>query len=365
MSKRRVVALLGRRDAPTDAVEEYCRYLGGALSEHGCEMKISHLPWAETGWSAAFRELHRQAGDWRGEWVLAQYTALAWSARGFPLRFLRIISVLKKARARVAVVFHDVEPYGGGRAIDRVRRWSQLHTMQRALRDADAGVFTVPPHVVSWLGKPLAKAHFIPVGANLPLTSVHQEGPYGERKGPPRVAIFGITGGHTGKEECRRIIGALSFAASRTGRLALHAFGRGADECEHELREGLRDMAIDVRVDGVIPAARVIDALSEADVMLFIREPISSRRGSAMAGISCGLPVIAYRGGHTAEPVTDAGVLLVSPDRDEQLGEALVRVLSDAPYRAALAERSRAAYRNHFAWQAIAARYAETLDLTP
>jgi hypothetical protein len=28
MSERRMVALLGRADEPTDAVEEYCTYLG-------------------------------------------------------------------------------------------------------------------------------------------------------------------------------------------------------------------------------------------------------------------------------------------------------------------------------------------------
>ena len=31
MEGRRILALLGRPDEPTDAVEEYCRYLGGAL----------------------------------------------------------------------------------------------------------------------------------------------------------------------------------------------------------------------------------------------------------------------------------------------------------------------------------------------
>jgi hypothetical protein len=33
MSRQRIIAVLGRRDAPTDAVEEYCRYLGEVLQE--------------------------------------------------------------------------------------------------------------------------------------------------------------------------------------------------------------------------------------------------------------------------------------------------------------------------------------------
>jgi len=39
MSNAKVIALLGRRDEPSDAVEEYCQYLAGALSGHGCGWK--------------------------------------------------------------------------------------------------------------------------------------------------------------------------------------------------------------------------------------------------------------------------------------------------------------------------------------
>jgi hypothetical protein len=59
--------------------------------------------------------------------------------------------------------------------------------------------------------------------------------------------------------------------------------------------------------------------------------------------------------------VTDAGVVLVSTDKDMELGETLVRVLADKVYRASLAERSRTAHAKYFAWEAIAARYVEAL----
>jgi glycosyltransferase involved in cell wall biosynthesis len=97
--------------------------------------------------------------------------------------------------------------------------------------------------------------------------------------------------------------------------------------------------------------------------MLFVRGHISSRRSSAIAGIACGLPVIAYGGPETAAPITEAGVVLVSPEEEEKdgLGEALVRVLSEREYRTSLAERSRRAYEQYFTWKAIAARYAEAL----
>src|SRR5271168_1925265 len=63
---QKFVALLGRRDTPTDAVEEYCRFLGAALTVHGYEMEIARVAWAERGWPAALAELKGEAGGWRG-----------------------------------------------------------------------------------------------------------------------------------------------------------------------------------------------------------------------------------------------------------------------------------------------------------
>src|SRR5256885_2800020 len=97
MSGQRVIALLGRPDAPTDAVEEYCRYLGEAMTAEGFEMIIERVAWPQDGWTRAAKALRRRAKGWRGAWVLVQYTALAWSARGFPLRFPRLLKILKAA----------------------------------------------------------------------------------------------------------------------------------------------------------------------------------------------------------------------------------------------------------------------------
>src|SRR5271157_1952851 len=103
----RCAAVLGWRDEPTDAVEEYCRYLGSALAEHGIELEIIRVQWHERGWSTALRELQEKAQASRNAWFLVQYTALAWSRRGIPLRVVSVIRTLKKNGARCAVVFHD------------------------------------------------------------------------------------------------------------------------------------------------------------------------------------------------------------------------------------------------------------------
>jgi glycosyltransferase involved in cell wall biosynthesis len=357
---RPIIALLGRKDEPTDAVEEYCRYLGAALETHDFAMQIRRVPWEKHGWNDAFEALKLQAADWRGRWVLVQYTALAWSGRGFPRKFLRVLRILKLAGARVGVVFHDVEPYPGTRLLDKIRRSSQLRTMRAALSLADTGIFTVALDRVTWLSKSRQKAHFIPVGANLPIPeTLHADAAPPD---PPAIAVFSITGGQAGERETQTIVDAVRHAATEIGRLRLSVFGRHAELREAELREELRNVPVEIRVEGVIEPEQVVERLRACDVLLFVRGEISSRRGSAIAGIACGLPVIAYRGGETAEPITEAGVILVSRSKPEELQAALVRVLSDRVHREELAAKSRMAFRDHFSWAAVATRFAGLLS---
>ncbi len=364
-SERRAIALLGRRDEPTDAVEEYCRYLSSALRARGIDLQVERVNWAESGWPAALAELEKRAAHWCGCWIFVQYTALAWSHRGFPGRFINILRLLRRAGARLGIVYHDVLPYTGGRIVDRARRLAQLRTMRTALHIADRGLFTVSPDRVPWIPVRSANIVFIPVGPNLPLEVLDSAGnstsnsPASQCK---TVAVFGITGGDAGRNETTRIAAVMRFAADRAGALQLHAFGRHANDHAAQLRAELQGSAVQVRVDDVLPGEDVIRHLRAAQVLLFVRGAISSRRGSAIAGIACGLPVIAYDGPETAAPVTDAGVVLVSPHNLGQLGEALVHVLNDDGYRAGLAARSRAAYARDFAWTNIARRYSDVIQ---
>jgi hypothetical protein len=353
-----VIALLGRKDQPTDAVEEYCRYLGGALVFHEFEVQIRRVPWELRGWREALRALKLQATDWRGKWVIVQYTALAWSARGFPLRFLRALKILKTAGARIGVVFHDVEPFSGSRSIDRLRRRVQVYVMRRALAMSDAAIFTVAPDKISWLKAAPTQAAFIPVGSNLPFLD---EPPPKPLPVPPVVGVFSITGGEQGAIETRAIVQAMRHAARQIGPLRLSVFGRHAELRESDLRSGLREVPVQLSVEGVLDPAQVVNRLAECDVLLFVRKGISTRRSSAIAGIAAGLPIVAYRDPETAAPITEAGVLLVDSAKPEQLSDALVRILTDAALREGLTARSRSAYHAHFAWKAIARDYSALL----
>ncbi|HEU0368571.1 MAG TPA: glycosyltransferase [Candidatus Acidoferrum sp.] len=365
MSAERVIALLGRRDEPTDAVEEYCRLLGSALHEHSFSMEIRRVPWNEHGWPASLNALRLQGESWRDTWVLAQYTNLAWSSRGFPGRFLRVLRVLRKAGARIAVVFHDAEPFSGTRLIDHFRRAVQLGVMRDAVAFSDCAVLTVPPARLSWLQNLQPTVSFIPVGANLPQPLLEQD--HDKLHDPPTIAVYSITGGPPGDRETDEIIRVVRHAAARVGKLRLLVFGRHAEVRESLLQTGLQGCDVEVRVEGVIDADTLVERFAASDVLLFLRGTISSRRGSAIAGIACGLPVIGLRGPETDAPITDAGVVLLEDnandeDLSQQFAEALAKILSDDTYRHGLAARSRSAQEDFFSWPAIARRYATMLQ---
>jgi glycosyltransferase involved in cell wall biosynthesis len=362
MIRQGAIALLGRADTPTDGVQEYCRCLGEALREQGISLAIERVPWAERGWRRALRSLRRRAKGWGGMWVLVQYTALAWSARGFPLQFSRVLHTLHRAGARVGVVYHDVEPFTGKRFIDHLRRRVQLHAMRHAMDACEIAVFTVPMEKLTWMQPQYTQAVFIPVGANLPVAGEAASRKNVAGDGKLSIAVFSVTGGEFMQREVGEITQAVRFAASRVKNLKLAVFGRHAKDAEGELRKQLDGVPVEIQVLGLLSNEDVVRSMSSCHVLLFVRGPVSTRRSSAIAGIACGLPVIAAEGPETSSLIKDAGVAFYSPQKKGNLGEVLLHVLEDEHYRASLAQRSWIAQQRHFSWTVIAARYAEFLE---
>lgn len=356
------MAILGRREEPTDGVQDYCCYLRDALANEGVNLTLTQVRWAEIGHKASRQELLETTRGKQNAFFLLQYTALSWSRRGFTLPAVAILKLLKKHGARCAVVFHDPDGYAGNRAVDRFRKAIQRYAMKRLVRLSDLAIFTLPRDKISWLPADTQNFVFIPVGANLPAP----ERAWRERRSSagskPVVAVFSLSDNPTLAKEVSHIARAVSNAAKQVGPLEVVVLGRNSESGGEELRVALADTGVEVRIVGVISADEVVRVLGGCDVMLFARGPISSRRGSAIAGIACGLPVIAEAGWELAAPIPEAGVVLVPEELvPEGFTAALVRVLTDPSYRASLAQRSRDAQSQYFSWSVIARQYAQAM----
>jgi glycosyltransferase involved in cell wall biosynthesis len=360
VNPEKVILLLGRRDEPTDGVADYCEKLRGAGLPRGLSFEIVPVHWAEKGWRNALAELREAASAWRDRWVLLQYTTLAWSRRGFPLRAPRVLDVMRQCGARPGVVFHDFFPLPGAGIVGSVREYCQLLALRQLYAGSERAIFTVPLDKVSWLPTRGEKEAFIPVGANYTESfSVNRD----DSPETKTVAVYSITGGDRTSIEVADIGIALKRSCNSAGPIRLLLFGRGSREAEPALRSELAGLDIEIKSLGLLPPAAVSRTLSGADVLLFVRGQISTRRGSAIAGIASGLPIVCYSGSETCWPITEAGISAVPLGDREALAVALETVLSDGALRALLAGRSRQAYEKYFSWAAIVERFVEELLL--
>jgi hypothetical protein len=358
VSTEKVILLLGRRDEPTDGVADYCEKLREAGLQRGLSFEPVQLPWAEHGWGPALAELRKATAGWRDHWVLLQYTTLAWSLRGFPLRAPHLLNVLRQCGARPGVVFHDFMPLRGSGIVGAVREYFHLRVLRQLYARSDLAIFTVPLNKITWLPLRREKATFIPVGANCPETI------FANRDDSPKVktvAVYSITGGDRTSSEVADLGAALKRASKTAGPIRLLLFGRGSREAEPALRSELAGAEVEIESLGLLSPIEVHETLARGDVLLFVRGQISSRRGSAIAGIASGLPIVCYSGPETAWPITEAGILAVPLGEREALAAALETVLSDDAFRRTLAERSREAHEKYFSWAAITEEFVAAL----
>lgn len=357
---RSVIALLGRRDSPTDGVQDYCEFLGRALEQRGVKLIIRRVDWMTRGWLAALRELWYSSNEWRGHWVVVQYTALSWSRHGFPLGAVAVVLTLRVRGVRCGVVFHEPNRTSGRRWLDMIRGFCQSWVIQRIYRLVAKAIFADSLETIRWLPKSDAKAAFIPIGANVPeplSPAAHFRG----NNEPKTVAIFCVTGAPHASIEIEDIAEAARSAVSNGSAVRFVFFGRGTPEAREQILYAFRRIPVDVSVLGLLEPEKIRDVLANSDVMLCVRGAIYPRRGSAIAGISFALPIVCYAGPETGFPITEAGLELVTYRDRRALGKAVCRVLTDDRLRRNLRTRSLRAYAEYFCWTRIADRFAMEL----
>jgi len=354
-----MIFLLGRRDSPTDGVEDYCNLLGQSFAVRGTDVRVVRVSWATEGRLRSLRRLRQALRGQAGQWVLAQYTALSWSRRGFPVFFLLVLWLLRSCRIPIAVVFHDSSTYRGRRPVDRLRGFCQRLVMRTAYHLAGKSILTAPLDAVSWIPRRRPKAVFIPVGSNIPAVVACRT--VGSGHPPKTIAVFGVTGdGYIGTE-LTDIAFVVKAAAAQIPGIRLTMLGRGSKGAESTMREILEDPAVEFSALGVLPADEVSKVLSAADVSLFVRGSLSTQRGSAIASVACGTPLVAYSGPQLPVEFDQAGVVAVSPGDREAMARATISLLTDRQMWLELHRRSRQAYKAYFSWETVAARFLQVL----
>jgi len=314
------------------------------------------------GWLPTLRKVSKASYNWRGCWVVLQYTAMAWSKRGFPLGAAAVLAMAKYHGARCGVVFHEPFSSRGSRVIDRIRGACQQWVIQKLHDMCETSVFPEPLETIGWLRRGDEKAVFIPIGANIPDAVTASAQVDRKNSASKTVAIYCLSDPPHLHREIADISGAAKIAAQDGTKLRVFFLGRGTSEASDEIRRAFEGIPADATNWGIQSSEGVRSALEQADVMLCVRGPLYSRRGSALAGIACGLPIVGYSGAADGTPLEEAGVLLVPFGDLEALGAALCQILCDKDLAVKLHEKSQNAYHRYFNWNSIAEKFDRALN---
>jgi len=355
-----MIALLGRLNTPTDGVDDYCYFLGQALARRDLTLTRVRVAWNVEGWNRSLRRLWRDSADWQGEWVLLQYTALSWSRRGFTWGVLAAAAIIRRRGARCAVVFHESTGFGGSRLRERVRHMCQMWVLRTLYRRSDRRIFTIPLSTIDWLPSDQSRAAFIPIGANIPECPDGRYRP-GSLEREKRVIVFSLSGLPAVAGEVADIAGVAQEASQAIPNLRFVILGRGSTEVREDLANALEGYSVGLDVRGVLPAEEIAREFRRADALLFVRGPVVLQRGTAMAGIAYGLPIVGYSMGEPNGPIAEAGVEWSAWRDQKALARALVRVLTDSQRWMELHERNVGVHQKYFSWNRIAELLIEAL----
>jgi hypothetical protein len=355
------VALLGRRDTPADGIADYCECLGQNLAKRGIELRSVRVEWVKDGWLRAFRDLWRQSKGWRGMWVIPQYTAMAWSNRGFPVGALASAAILRAHGARCAMLFHEPSGVSGPRAIDKVRCRFQNWTVRTLHRFTQKSIFTIPLDTVPWLPANDTKSVSIPLGPNVPENLTNRSALQGLNGSQKTVVVFCVSAPPYGQQEINDVAAATRVAAADGTKLRVVFVGRGTAESKTAIDHAFEGTGIEVCNRGMCEATEVSRIFSESDAMIAVRGKLYLRRGSALAGLACGLPMVAYAGAAEGTIINEAGITLVPFGDQTALGSALREILTDSALWREMHEKNLRFQQKYLSWSVISAAFVAFL----
>ncbi len=181
----------------------------------------------------------------------------------------------------------------------------------------------------------------------------------------PRTRMVLFAGRLEYEKGVQTVLRALQRVRSQVG--PTRFFVAGVGTYSGELRRQVRDLGLrhHVRFTGFLEdhELRLHYAAADVAVAPSIYEPFGLVAVEAMA---CGTPVVVGDTGGLREIVSGGTGLAVTPQDEDALAQALVRVLSDDELAAGLVARGRARIAGHFDWAAVARRtvavYAQAIE---
>ncbi|MGI5916944.1 MAG: glycosyltransferase family 4 protein [Anaerolineae bacterium] len=379
----RVLLISGEYPPMEGGVGDYTRVLSEALVDRGAMVQVltSHHAAAGRDGSDGAVRVHATMRDWR--WG-SLYSAVGDLLRGDPTDVVHIqyqtaaygmhpaINLLPRRfrHTPFVVTFHDLRvPYLFPKA-GPVRRWANLALAQ----GCRATIVTNEEDRLMLADRQgISHLEVIPIGSNISCAPPEEmdrtvwRARYGVGEDGLLLCYFGFLNDSKGGEE---LIAALDILCRRGRDAYLLMIGGnvGASDPTNRaylsrVQESIRDLGLERRViwTGFLTSREISAAFLSADIcVLPYRDGASFRRGSLMAAIEHGMPVVStHPQVHLDELVHGENIWLVPPCDAGALADGVIRLADDGALRERLGVGARDLARL-FDWDEIAAR---TIDL--
>ena len=347
-------------------VSDYTRRIAGGLADAGDSVDI----WAPPGDGAECddagiivrrlpdrfgprslgllsRELDRDPAPRR---LLVQYVphAFGWKAANIPF----CLWLQSRRRDSVWVMFHEVAfPFDRDQAVSR----NALALVNRLMASivassAERAFVSIPgwlPMVESMVGdgKPvewLPVPSSIPVVRNLSASAAVHERYAGTRSLVGHFSTYGTA--------IRSMLDLSIPALADAADCNVLLLGRGSEAHARALIAAQPRLADRVHATGVLTDEAVSQHIAACDLMMQpYPDGVSTRRTSAMVGLSHGVPIVTTSGWLTEPLWEESGALEMVPAEDPQtLAMVVARLLASPALREALAARGRQLYLSRF-----------------
>jgi glycosyltransferase involved in cell wall biosynthesis len=318
-----------------------------------------HALLSRWGWRAVYRAMRELVRQVRPDVINIQYQTAAYGMHP-------AINFLPRLAPKVpcCVTFHDLlVPYLFPKA-GPLRWWVNRQLAQRCR----AIIITNAQDHQRLAQEPdLPPIEMIPIGSNVPnrLPKNYDRLAWRARWGLPAETLvlcyFGFLNASKGGEELVAALGRL-VAAGRDARLLMIGGAVGASDPTNQayragVRQQIADLGLTERViwTGYLPDEQVSAAFASSDIcVLPYRDGVSFRRGSLMAALVHGMPIVTT---HPQVPMPELvhrqGAWLAPPEDAAALAQGILAVADDAHLRETL-QRGALALARLFDWESIA-----------
>jgi glycosyltransferase involved in cell wall biosynthesis len=368
---RPVLLVTGEYPPTAGGVGDYTSLLRSALLDEGVDVTVVTSPEgpSEPG-------VQRAIGQWdlgalktiahlapANAVVHVQYQAAAYALRG-EVCLLPIALAALRPDVLSAVTFHDTRfPYLFPKAGPL-----RMAAVRLLARTANLAIATDPADLKTLR----AHGHVVPIGSNIPNRppTAYERASFREKLGAGAdtlvVAYFGFLNASKGLDNLVQTLALIADRQPDSRFLVLGGAAGGSDPTDLDAGrrfEAALPAQVKVRLvrPGYLATTDLSSHLLAADVALLPYEDgASARRGSLLACLTHGLPVVTTQGPGIHDPLARA-VRATAPD-PSRLAEGVLALGAEPTGREAMAQAARE-LADSIAWPVIARRHRELYDI--